>query len=119
MVLRHSLCDFSLHTHSHIPLPDIPLPTMKHNSCAVIFRVDESLKNQFSHAAKNRDRHAAQLLRDDVRGFVCQMHSTMHDVWLRDQVQFGLDSAIYRNTGQDTQILRVVHAARQWPAKAK
>ena len=34
------------------------------------FRVDEGLKDQFSTAAKSRDRTGAQLLRDFMRDFV-------------------------------------------------
>ena len=36
------------------------------------FRVDEALKSEFSTAAKNRDRNAAQLLRDFMRAYVQQ-----------------------------------------------
>ena len=36
------------------------------------FRVDEALKAEFSNAARNRDRNAAQLLRDFMRDFVRQ-----------------------------------------------
>lgn len=58
------------------------------------FRVDESLKSEFSNAAKNRDRNAAQLLRDFMRDFVRQQQETAeHDAWFRRQVQIGLDSA--------------------------
>ena len=58
------------------------------------FRVDESLKEQFTTAAKGRDRTGAQLLRDFMRDFVRQQQETEeHDAWLRRQVQIGLDSA--------------------------
>lgn len=58
------------------------------------FRVDESLKTEFSTAAKNRDRNAAQLLRDFMREFVQQQQEAVaHDAWFRRQVQVGLDSA--------------------------
>jgi predicted transcriptional regulator len=58
------------------------------------FRVDEGLKDQFSTAAKSRDRTGAQLLRDFMRDFVKQQQeATEHDVWFRRQVQVGLDSA--------------------------
>ena len=58
------------------------------------FRVDESLKAEFSTAAKNRDRSAAQLLRDFMREFVQQQQeAAAHDAWFRRQVQIGLDSA--------------------------
>jgi predicted transcriptional regulator len=58
------------------------------------FRVDESLKSQFTTAAKDRDRTGAQLLRDFMRDFVAQQQEAIaHDAWLRRQVQIGLDSA--------------------------
>jgi predicted transcriptional regulator len=58
------------------------------------FRVDEALKSEFSSAAKNRDRSAAQLLRDFMRDFVRQQQEVAgHDAWFRRQVQIGLDSA--------------------------
>ncbi|MBK6402535.1 MAG: hypothetical protein IPN12_15225 [Rhodocyclaceae bacterium] len=62
------------------------------------FRVDEALKAEFSNAARNRDRNAAQLLRDFMRDFVRQQQeASEHDAWFRRQVQIGLDSA---NVGQ-------------------
>ena len=58
------------------------------------FRVDASLKSQFSTAAKARDRSSAQLLRDFMREFVQrQKEAAAHDAWFRHQVQAGLDSA--------------------------
>lgn len=58
------------------------------------FRVDESLKTDFSTAAKARDRSSAQLLRDYMRDFVRQQEeAAAHDAWFRRQVQIGLDSA--------------------------
>lgn len=58
------------------------------------FRVDESLKDQFMTAAKDRDRTGAQLLRDFMRDFVRQQQEAAeHDAWFRRQVQIGLDSA--------------------------
>ena len=58
------------------------------------FRVDEALKAEFSAAAKNRDRSAAQLLRDFMRDFVRQQQEAAeHDAWFRRQVQVGLNSA--------------------------
>ena len=58
------------------------------------FRVNESLKSEFSSAAKNLDRNAAQLLRDFMRDFVRQQQEAAdHDAWFRRQVQGGLDSA--------------------------
>jgi predicted transcriptional regulator len=64
------------------------------NEATFTFRVDEALKTDFSAAAKNRDRNAAQLLRDFMRDFVRQQQeATEHDAWFRSQVQIGLDSA--------------------------
>lgn len=58
------------------------------------FRVDASLKDQFTTAAKGRDRTGAQLLRDFMRDFVRQQQEAAeHDAWFRRQVQAGLDSA--------------------------
>lgn len=58
------------------------------------FRVDEGLKEEFSKAAKSRDRTGAQLLRDYMRDFVKQQQeAALHDDWFRRQVQAGLDSA--------------------------
>jgi predicted transcriptional regulator len=63
------------------------------NEATLTFRVDEALKDQFTNAAKDRDRTAAQLLRDFMRDFVSQQQTRTHDAWLRDQVQIGLESA--------------------------
>ena len=58
------------------------------------FRVDARLKDEFSSAAKSRDRTGAQLLRDFMRDFVKQQQEAAeHDAWFRHQVQVGLDSA--------------------------
>ena len=58
------------------------------------FRVEASLKDEFSSAAKARDRTSAQLLRDFMRDFVKQQQEAAeHDAWFRRQVQVGLDSA--------------------------
>ncbi len=58
------------------------------------FRVDETLKNDFTEAAKARDRSGAQLLRDFMRDFIRQQQeAAAHDAWFRQQVQVGLDSA--------------------------
>lgn len=58
------------------------------------FRVDETLKTEFSTAAKARDRSAAQLLRDFMRDFVQgQQKDTAYDAWFRRQVEIGLDAA--------------------------
>ncbi len=58
------------------------------------FRVDEGLKEQFSTAAKSRDRTGAQLLRDFMRDFVKQQQEAAeYDSWFRREVQIGLDAA--------------------------
>ena len=52
------------------------------------FRVEESLKDQFTLAAKGRDRSGAQLLRDFMREFVQKEQMTAnHDAWFLEQVQ--------------------------------
>ncbi|RUO65968.1 Predicted transcriptional regulator [Pseudidiomarina planktonica] len=57
-------------------------------------RVDDTLKSQFTQAAKSRDRSGAQLLRDFMREFVKQQQDTAeYDDWFRREVQAGLDSA--------------------------
>ncbi|CAN7710184.1 hypothetical protein LJR289_005819 [Pseudoduganella sp. LjRoot289] len=64
------------------------------NEATFTFRVDEGLKEQFTTAAKGRDRTGAQLLRDFMRDYVRQQQeATEHDAWFRRQVQAGLDSA--------------------------
>ena len=62
------------------------------------FRVDESLKQEFSNFAKDIDRSGAQLLRDFMRDFVKQQQeAASYDAWFQKQVQIGLDEA---NSGQ-------------------
>ena len=62
------------------------------------FRVDESLKKEFSSFAKDMDRSGAQLLRDFMRDFVKQQQeAASYDAWYQKQVQIGLDEA---NAGQ-------------------
>ena len=58
------------------------------------FRVDESLKQEFSNFAKDIDRSGAQLLRDFMRDFVKQQQeAASYDAWYQKQVQIGLDEA--------------------------
>ena len=58
------------------------------------FRVEESLKQDFSSFAKSLDRSGAQLLRDFMRDFVKQQQeAASYDVWFQKQVQIGLDEA--------------------------
>ena len=62
------------------------------------FRVDESLKQEFSNFAKDIDRSGAQLLRDFMRDFVKQQQeAASYDAWYQKQVKIGLDEA---NAGQ-------------------
>ncbi len=80
------------------------------------FRVDEALKSEFSTAAKNRDRTAAQLLRDFMRDFVRQQEAAEHDAWFRRQVQVGLDSA---NAGNLIPAAEVEAEAEAWRAETR
>ena len=58
------------------------------------FRVEESLKKEFSSFAKDMDRSGAQLLRDFMRDFVKQQQeAASYDAWFQKQVQIGLDEA--------------------------
>ena len=62
------------------------------------FRVEESLKQDFSSFAKTIDRSGAQLLRDFMRDFVKQQQeAASYDAWFQKQVQIGSDEA---NAGQ-------------------
>lgn len=64
------------------------------NEATFTFRVDERLKEQFSTAAKARDRTGAQLLRDFMRDFVKQQQDAAeHDSWFQREVQIGLEAA--------------------------
>ncbi len=81
------------------------------------FRVDDALKSEFAQAAKARDRTGAQLLRDFMRDFVRQQQEAAeHDVWLRRQVQMGLDSA---NAGELLSSEEVEAEAAAWRAEMR
>lgn len=81
------------------------------------FRVDEGLKDEFSAAAKSRDRTGAQLLRDFMRDFVRQqLDAAEHDAWFRRQVQVGLDSA---NAGDVISAEEVEAEAAAWRAETR
>ena len=81
------------------------------------FRVDEELKDEFSTAAKARDRTGAQLLRDFMRDFVKQQQdAAAHDAWFRRQVQAGLDSA---QAGEVISAEEVEAEAAAWRAKTR
>ncbi|MDR2614921.1 MAG: hypothetical protein LBC91_06335 [Candidatus Accumulibacter sp.] len=59
------------------------------------FRVDETLKAEFSAVAKARDCSGAQILRDFMREFVQQQQQGVaeYDARFRRQVRIGQDSA--------------------------
>lgn len=81
------------------------------------FRVDEALKNDFTTAAKARDRTGAQLLRDFMRDFVRQQQAAAeHDAWFRRQVQTGLASA---NAGDVVPAEEVETDAEAWRAETR
>jgi predicted transcriptional regulator len=81
------------------------------------FRVDEGLKDQFSTAAKSRDRTGAQLLRDFMRDFVKQQQeASEHDVWFRREVQIGIDAA---DAGAVVSAEEVEAEAQAWRAETR
>ena len=81
------------------------------------FRVDEGLKNEFSTAAKARDRTGAQLLRDFMRDFVKQQQeASEHDVWFRREVQIGIDAA---DAGAVVSAEEVEAEAQAWRAETR
>ena len=54
------------------------------------FRVEDSLKTAFADAAKQRDRTAAQLLRDFMRSYVVEtQEDDAYDAWFRRKVEAG------------------------------
>lgn len=81
------------------------------------FRVDEDLKDQFSTAAKSRDRTGAQLLRDFMRDFVKQQQEAAdHEAWFRREVQVGIDAA---NAGAVVSAEEVEAQAQAWRAETR
>lgn len=81
------------------------------------FRVEDSLKDQFTTAAKGRDRSAAQLLRDFMRDFVRQQQEAAeHDAWFRREVQVGIDAA---NAGELVSAEDVEAEAAAWRATVR
>lgn len=77
------------------------------------FRLDESLKDQFTTAAKRRDRTGAQLLRDFMRDFVRQQQVAEHDTWFRQQVALGQNSANAGNLISATEVEAKFAAKRE------
>lgn len=63
------------------------------NESTFTFRVDDSLKAEFTNAARLKDRTGAQLLRGYMRDFVQQQAAAEHDTWFRREVQKGMESA--------------------------
>lgn len=85
------------------------------NQATFTFRVDEGLKDEFSIAAKSRDRTGAQLLRDYMRDFVRQQQEdSAHDAFIRREVQIGLDAA---NAGDVVTAQEIESQAAQWRAQ--
>jgi predicted transcriptional regulator len=85
------------------------------NQATFTFRVDEGLKDEFSIAAKSRDRTGAQLLRDYMRDFVRQQQEdSAHDAYIRREVQIGLDAA---NAGDVVSAQEIESQAAQWRAQ--
>jgi predicted transcriptional regulator len=81
------------------------------------FRVEETLKAEFSNAAKANDRTGAQLLRDFMRDFVQrQQEAAEHDTWFRQRVQVGLDAA---NAGDLVSAEEVEAEAVAWRAETR
>ncbi|MBY4677655.1 CopG family ribbon-helix-helix protein [Marinobacterium arenosum] len=81
------------------------------------FRVDDALKQQFTQAAKSRDRSGAQLLRDFMREVVRQQQEAAeHDAWFRREVQAGIDSA---NAGELIAAEDVEAEAAAWRAETR
>ncbi|PQQ31439.1 hypothetical protein C6H64_05885 [Photorhabdus luminescens] len=69
------------------------------------FRVDDTLKNDFTAAAKSLDRKGAQLLRNFMRDFVRQQQeASVHDAWLRRQIEIGQASANAGNLAPADQV---------------
>jgi len=80
------------------------------NQATFTFRVDEPLKEQFTAAAKGRDRTGAQLLRDFMREYVRQQDAVEHDAWFRMQV----DRALQEADAPDASWVSNEDAAQQW-----
>ncbi len=58
------------------------------------FRVDESLKAEFTSIAKAHDRSGAQLLRDFMRSYVAQQdEEQQYDAWLTQKIEKSKASA--------------------------
>jgi len=76
-------------------------------------RLDETLKDNFTTAAKASDRTGAQLLRDFMRDFVQRRQKAVeYDEWFRREVQAGIEEA---NAGDliPDEVVRAKAAARR------
>ena len=83
----------------------------------VHIRVDETLKSEFTTAAKSSDRNAAQVLRGFMRDYVRQQQEAAeHDAWFREQVQTGIDAA---NAGDVLTANEVEAEAQAWRAETR
>nr|CDP79669.1 YacA protein [Bartonella schoenbuchensis] len=81
------------------------------------FRVDDVLKNEFSKVAKAFDRSGAQLLRDYMRDIVKeQKEKSAYNLWFREQVQFGINSA---NAGHIISSEEIEAEAKEWRLKTQ
>ena len=79
------------------------------------FQVEESLKEQFTTAAKARDASEAELMRQFMRDFVKrqQQEAAEYDVQFRQAVQAGIDEA---NAGDVLSAEEVEAEAAVWRA---
>jgi predicted transcriptional regulator len=79
------------------------------------FHVDESLKSEFTTAARAGDRDGADLLREYMRDFVRRqgMTDADHDTWFERQVRAGQNAA---NAGEVISAEEVEAELAQWRA---
>lgn len=85
------------------------------NEATFTFRVDDTLKAEFSKAAKSKDRTGAQLLRDFMRDYVReQQEAATHDAWFRREVQAGIEAA---DAGDVLSAEEVEADAAEWRAR--
>ncbi len=79
------------------------------------FRVDESLKREFTTAARSGDRDGADLLREYMRDFVNQqgLADAGHAGWFERQVRAGQTAA---NAGEVISAEEVEAELAQWRA---
>ncbi|MDC9604505.1 CopG family ribbon-helix-helix protein [Xenorhabdus griffiniae] len=81
------------------------------------FRVDDTLKSDFSVAAKALDRTGAQILREFMRDFVRKQQEVAdYDAWFREQIQIGIEDA---NVGNLMSAEEVEADANVWRAEVR